>query len=109
MAVGIGRRQFIFAFGTTAVWPIGALLRLASLSWHVMSDMRDQLGISSLGVPRIMPTTGASRRVTKRQPENDRDTENALTEPNHLSPSPNPPGTGRLVDKRGLANGITAR
>jgi len=76
-----------------------ALLRLASLSWRVMSETRDQLGISSIGVPRIMPTTGASRRVTKRQPENDRDTDDGRTEPNHTSPSPHPPGTGRLVDK----------
>jgi hypothetical protein len=64
-----------------------------------MSETRDQLGISSIGVPRIMPTTGASRRVARRQPENDRDAGDAQTEPNHGSPSPHPPGTGRLVDK----------
>ena len=64
-----------------------------------MSETRPQLGISSIGVPRILPTTGASRRVTKRQPENDRDVEDARNESNPAAQSPHPPGTGRLVDK----------
>ena len=64
-----------------------------------MSETRDQLGISSIGIPRILPTTGASRRVSKRQPENDRDSEDAPSESNPAAPSPRPPGIGRLVDK----------
>jgi hypothetical protein len=63
-----------------------------------MSETRDQLSISSIGVQRILPTTGASRRLAKRQPENDRDRDDAPTEPD-ASPSPLPPGTGKLVDK----------
>jgi hypothetical protein len=63
-----------------------------------MSETRDQFSISSIGVQRILPTTGASRRLAKRQPENDRDRDDAPTEPD-ASPSPLPPGTGKLVDK----------
>jgi len=64
-----------------------------------MSATRDQIGISSIGIPSIMPTAGTSWRVTKRKPEDDRDTDDARTKSNHASPSPHPPGTGRLVDK----------
>jgi hypothetical protein len=64
-----------------------------------MSATRVESGISSIGIQRIMPTTGPSRRVTKRDPEDERDTDNARTKSDHASPSPQPPGTGRLVDK----------
>jgi hypothetical protein len=64
-----------------------------------MSATRDQIGISSIGIQSIMPTTGTSRRATKRKPEDDRNTDNARTKSNHASSSPHPSGTGRLVDK----------
>jgi hypothetical protein len=64
-----------------------------------MSATRDQIGISSIGIQRIMPTTGTSQRVTKRKPEDDRDIDEALNESNPALPSPHPSGTGRLVDK----------
>jgi hypothetical protein len=63
-----------------------------------MSETRDQFNISSIGIQRIMPTTGASRRLTKRQPENDRDTDDDPIEPD-ASPAPPTPGTGKLIDK----------
>jgi hypothetical protein len=66
---------------------------------RVMSATRDQIGISSIGIQSIMPTTGPSRRATKRKRENDRNTDNARTKSDHPSPTPHPPGTGRLVDK----------
>jgi hypothetical protein len=65
----------------------------------VMSATRDQIGISSIGIPSIMPTAEMSRRLTKRKPEDDRDPDDARTESHDASPSPAPPGTGRLVDK----------
>jgi hypothetical protein len=69
-----------------------------------MSATRDQIGISSIGIQSIMPTTGTSRRLTKHKPEDDRDSDNARTESQNASsdvasPSPRPPNTGRLVDK----------
>jgi hypothetical protein len=50
-------------------------------------------------IQRIMPTAGTSRRVTKREPEDDRDNDNAESESKPAPPSPLPSGTGRLVDK----------
>lgn len=64
-----------------------------------MSATRDQIGISSIGIPRIMPTAGTSQWLTKRKPEDDRDPGDARTESHDASPSPPPPGIGRLVDK----------
>jgi hypothetical protein len=64
-----------------------------------MSATSDQFGISSIGIPSIMPTTAPSRRLTKRKPDDDRDTDHARTESHDAPPSPPPPGTGRLVDK----------
>jgi hypothetical protein len=64
-----------------------------------MSATRDQIGISSIGIPSIMPTAEMSRRLTKRKPENDRDSDDARAETDDASLSPAPPGTGRLVDK----------
>jgi hypothetical protein len=64
-----------------------------------MSATRDQMGFPSIGIRSIMPTTGASRRVTKRQPDKDRSTDNARTKSDQESPSPHQPGSGRLVDK----------
>jgi hypothetical protein len=69
-----------------------------------MSATRDQIGISSIGIPSIMPTAGTSRRLTKRKPEDDRDSDNVRTESQNASsdaasPSLRPPNTGRLVDK----------
>jgi hypothetical protein len=64
-----------------------------------MAASRDQIGISSIGIPSIMPTADMSRRLTKRKPEDDRDPGDARTESHDASPSPAPPGTGRLVDK----------
>jgi hypothetical protein len=60
---------------------------------------RDQIGISSIGVRSIMPTTRASRRVAKREPEDQRNADDARIESDDGSPSPHPPGTGTLVDK----------
>jgi hypothetical protein len=40
---------------------------------------RDQIGFPSIGIQSIVPTTGASRHVTKRQPDKDRSTDNART------------------------------
>jgi hypothetical protein len=68
-----------------------------------MSDTRDPIGISSVGIQSIMPTMGSSRRPSKGEPEDDRDTDHAQTEaqtePHDPSPAPLPPGTGRLIDK----------
>jgi hypothetical protein len=64
-----------------------------------MSAARDQIGFSSIGIQSIVPTTGTSRRVTKRQPDEDRSTDDARTKSDQESPSPHPPSIGRLVDK----------
>ena len=64
-----------------------------------MSATRDQIGFPGIGIQSIVPTTGASRRVTKRQPDKDRSTDNAHTEFDQEPPSPHPHSTGRLVDK----------
>jgi hypothetical protein len=65
-----------------------------------MSATRDQIGIvTSIGIQRILPTTGTSRRVTKHRPEDDRNTDDGRSESNHASPAVHPPGTGRFVDK----------
>jgi hypothetical protein len=64
-----------------------------------MASSQDQIGISSIGIQSIMPTTGTSRRVTKRKPEDDRNTDDGRIKSDHASPSPHPLGTGRLVDK----------
>jgi hypothetical protein len=64
-----------------------------------MSATRDQIGFPSIGIQSIVPTTGASRRVTKRQPDKDRSIDNARIESDQESPSPHPRSTGRLVDK----------
>jgi hypothetical protein len=64
-----------------------------------MSETRDQIGISSIGIPKIMPTTRTSQRVAKRQPEDDRDIDDARTESDPALTSPHTSGTGRLVDK----------
>jgi hypothetical protein len=64
-----------------------------------MSATRDQIGFPSIGIRSIMPTTGASRRVSKRQSDEDRSSDNARTKSDQESPSPHPPSTGRLVDK----------
>jgi hypothetical protein len=64
-----------------------------------MAAVRDQIGISSIGIPSIMPTTGTSRRLTKRKPEDDRDPDDARAKSHDASPSPPLPGIGRLVDK----------
>jgi hypothetical protein len=63
-----------------------------------MSATRDQLGISRIGIPSIMPTAGPFRRLTKRQPEHDRNPADAPADHDAL-PAPRPPGTGTLVDK----------
>ena len=63
-----------------------------------MSLAQDQIAFTSIGIQRILPTTGTSRRITKRNPEDDRDTE-AGTQSKDESPLPHPPGTGSLVDK----------
>ena len=44
-----------------------------------MSATRYQIGFPSISIQSIAPTTGASRRVTKRQPDGERSTENART------------------------------
>jgi hypothetical protein len=64
-----------------------------------MSATRDPIGISSTGIQRIVPTTGTSWRVTKRKPEDGHDTDDTQSKPNHASPSPQPSGIGKLVDK----------
>jgi hypothetical protein len=64
-----------------------------------MSATRDQIGFSSIGIQSIVPTTGTSRRVTKRQPDEDRSTDDARTESDQESPSPHPPATGKLFDR----------
>jgi hypothetical protein len=64
-----------------------------------MSATRDQIGFSSIGIQRIVPTTGPSRRVAKRQPDEDRSTDDARTKSDQESPSPHPPSIGKLVDK----------
>jgi hypothetical protein len=64
-----------------------------------MSATRDQIGFPSIGIQSIAPTTGASRRFTKRQPDKDRSTDNVRTNSDQESPSPYPPSTGKLVDK----------
>jgi hypothetical protein len=74
-----------------------SLLRPVTLPCRVMSTTRDQIGISGIGIQRIMPTTGTSRRVTKRKPEKDPDTDDTPTNSNHASPTTH--GTGSLVDK----------
>jgi hypothetical protein len=63
-----------------------------------MSATRDQIGISSFRVQGIMPTTGTSRRAAKNRPD-DRKTDYPRTESDDETPSPRPPGSGRLVDK----------
>jgi hypothetical protein len=64
---------------------------------------RDLIGISSIGIPSIKPTTELSRRLTKREHEDDRAPDDAGSEPRHESSdksvSPPAPGTGLLVDK----------
>jgi hypothetical protein len=60
-----------------------------------MSATRDQIGISSIGIQSILPTTGTPRRNARRKPEDDHDTDDAQTKSNHASPH----GTGRFVDK----------
>jgi hypothetical protein len=64
-----------------------------------MSTTQNQIGISSIGIQSIMPTTGTPRRATKRKPDDDHDTDDAPTKSNHASPSPHPLGIGSLVDK----------
>jgi len=64
-----------------------------------MSATRYQIGFPSISIQSIAPTTGASRRVTKRQPDGERSTENARTKSDQESRSPYPPSIGRLVDK----------
>jgi len=70
-----------------------------------MSAAKDDIGISSIGVQSIAPTTATSWRVTKRKPdgnrkpEDDHDTDGNARKANPVSPSPGPPGIGRLVDK----------
>jgi hypothetical protein len=64
-----------------------------------MSATRDTMGISSIGIQRIMPTTGTSQRFSRHRPEDDRDGDYARSETDPASPSPHPPGTGRLIDK----------
>jgi len=64
-----------------------------------MAATRDRIGISSIGIPSIMPTAEMSRRLTRRKPEDDRDPGDARAESHDASPSSPPPGTGRLVDK----------
>jgi hypothetical protein len=57
-----------------------------------MSADRDQIGVSSIGVQTIVPTTRSSR-VSKRRPEDDQDTDKQKHASSH------PPGTGKFVDK----------
>jgi len=64
-----------------------------------MAATRDQLAISSIGIPSIMPTADTSRRLTRRKPADDRDTDDARAESHDASLSPPAPGTGTLVDK----------
>jgi hypothetical protein len=64
-----------------------------------MSATRNQIGFPRIGIQSIVPTTGTSRRVTKRQPDEDRSTDDARTKSDQESPSPHPPTTGKLVDK----------
>jgi hypothetical protein len=65
-----------------------------------MTATRDPTGISSIGIQSIMPTMGTSRRVTRRNPDHDRNTGDASSQSNDAPPlSPPPAGTGRLVDK----------
>ncbi len=76
-----------------------ALFRSAALTCQLMSATRDQIDLSSIGIQSIVPTTGTSRRVTKRQPDEDRSTDDGRTKSDQESPSPHPPATGKLVDK----------
>jgi len=46
-----------------------------------------------------MPTMGTSQRAARRRPEDDRKTDDPPADSEHGSPSPHPPGSGRLVDK----------
>jgi hypothetical protein len=64
-----------------------------------MSATRDQIGFSSIGIQSIVPTTGTSRRVTKRRPDEHRSTDDGRTKSDQKSASTHPPSTGRLVDK----------
>jgi hypothetical protein len=64
-----------------------------------MSATRDQIGFLGIGIQSIVRTTGPSRRVTKRQPDEDRSTDDARTKSDQDSPSAHPPATGKLVDK----------
>jgi hypothetical protein len=63
-----------------------------------MSPAKDQIGISSIGVQSIMPTTGTPRRATKRKPEDERDTNSARTKHDQASFDTGS-DIGRLVDK----------
>ena len=65
---------------------------------RVMSAIRDRIGISSIGIQATMPTAG-SFQFTKRKPQDNPDTNNTPDESSDASPSPHPPGTGKLVDK----------
>jgi hypothetical protein len=65
-----------------------------------MSAARNQIGISSIGVQSIMPTTGTLQWAAKRKPGDDRrNAQNVQVNSNQEPPSPHSPGTGSLVDK----------
>ncbi len=64
-----------------------------------MAAPRDPLAISSIGIPSIMPTADTSRRLTKRKPGDDRDTDDVRAESHDAPLAPPAPGTGKLVDK----------
>ena len=64
-----------------------------------MAETRDPIGISSIGIPSIVPTMGSSPRLTRRKSEDDRDPDHGRREFDDTSLSPPAPGTGTVVDK----------
>ncbi len=64
-----------------------------------VGEFGDEIGMSSIGVQSIMPTSKISGRDNKRKPDGDHDTDDAAPKSNHEPPSPPSAGTGRLLDK----------
>jgi hypothetical protein len=63
-----------------------------------MSTTRDTIS-TSIGIQRIMPTAETPRQVSKRKPQDNRDTDDGRSKSDPESQSPHPPGLGGLVDK----------
>jgi hypothetical protein len=57
------------------------------------------IGISGIGIPSVMPATDLSRRLTRRERDDERAPDEPRHEPSDASASAPPPGTGLLVDK----------